>query len=122
MHYYLENSVFVWALLRETRNKQIFKVEIENKNVLKGGIEICYANPKNIVVNICILGNQRIPTYELWLWLSLDLEKIIERRCHYDVIEYFFKENESVSNENVEFTYHGFLRKIKERRFDSQNP
>ena len=105
MHYYLENSVFVWALLRETRNKQIFKVEIENKNVLKGGIEICYANPKNIVVNICILGNQRIPIDELFFWLSFDLEKIIERRCHYYVLEYFLCGKDRR-------VYHGFLKKI----------
>ncbi len=119
MHYYLENSVFVWALLRETRNKQIFKVEIENKNVLKGGIEICYANPKNIVVNICILGNQRIPIVQLWLWLSLDLEKIIEKYCRWDVFEYSITD---YSNGNDGIKYHGFLKRIIEPRFDSQSP
>ncbi len=120
MHYYIEDSAFLWALLVETRNKQIFKVDIEIKNELMGDIEICYANPKNIVVNIFISGNQRIPIDELWLWLSLDLEKIIEKYCHWDVIEYFFKD--IVSNGNVGIIYHGFLRNIKERRFDSQNP
>tara|TARA_Y100000031_G_scaffold47124_1_gene53700 strand:+ start:123 stop:527 length:405 start_codon:yes stop_codon:yes gene_type:complete len=119
MYYYLEDSAFRWFLLYEKGNKQTFKVEIEYKDVLYGEVNIYYITPKMIVVDICIGGNRRIPIAELWLWLSLDIEKITEKYCRWDVFEYFLTD---ASNGNDAIKYHRFLRRIIEPRFDSQSP
>ncbi len=115
MKNFLEGLEYKWALAHETLCEQVFTVEIDSKEELRAKVDIFYKRPKEFEVSLFIMGNQLIPTKDLWFWLSLDLEKIIERRCPYYVLKYFLCGTDRR-------LYQGFLRKIKERRFDSQNP
>jgi hypothetical protein len=115
MKNFLEGFEYEWDLVHETLCEQVFIVEIDSKEELRAKVDIFYKRPKEVEVSVFIMGNQLIPTDELFFWLSFDLEKIIERRCHYYVLKYFLCGKDRR-------LYQGFLRKIKERRFDSQNP
>jgi hypothetical protein len=119
MNYFLEGLEYKWTLRRETLCEQVFTVVIDSKEYLTAKVDIFYIRPKEVGVRVFIMGNRRVPIDELWLWLSLDLEQIIENYCCWDVIEYFLTD---ASNGNDAIKYHGFLIRIIEPRFDSQSP
>jgi hypothetical protein len=103
MNYFLGGLDYEWTLVRETPNSQKFIVEIDCKKELKATFDIHYTRPTIAYVSVCLINNKRCVTDGLIHWLFLDLEKIIKRHDHYDVIDYSLVQSESVLNGNYGF-------------------
>jgi|TARA_B100000315_G_scaffold141595_1_gene130635 hypothetical protein len=103
MYYFLEGLDYKWTLVLETPSSQKFIVEIDGKEELKATFDIHYTRPKIAYVSVCLIGNKLCVTDGLFHWLFLDLEKIIKRHGHYDVIDYSLVQSENMFNGNYGF-------------------
>ncbi len=105
MNNFLEGLDYKWTLVRETPSSQKFIVEIDCKKEHKATFDIHYTRPTIVYVSVCLIGNKLCFTDGLFRWLFSDLEKIIKRHGHYDVIDYSVVQSESVFNGNYGFFY-----------------